>query len=129
MVLQRHPEPEQGISAVAALTEELFGDRFSQHHQRWRKLFDTDAFRFREGLLHEERVALSYERLRLVNETIEQPADFVTDVEDLTALHEWAGPVDAGMATIASIHYNLFLGSLVDYGGGATSANSPRCGA
>lgn len=42
----------------------------------------------------------------------------MADVERLAALHEWVGPVDAGLGTVASIHYNLFLGSLVDHASG-----------
>ncbi|NEE43703.1 acyl-CoA oxidase, partial [Streptomyces sp. SID8455] len=56
-----------------------------------------------------------YERLRLVNETIEAPQVLASDPVELTAIHEWAGVVDPGMATIVSIHYNLFFGSLVDH--------------
>ncbi|MEU4098050.1 acyl-CoA dehydrogenase [Streptomyces sp. NPDC026673] len=108
--------PQEG-TAVAALTQAVFDDQFTEHHEYWRKLFSNIAFRFREGLLPEDRIALAYDRLRLVNEHIADPEDLVTDVARLAALHEWAGPVDAGMATIISIHYNLFLGSLVDHDG------------
>ncbi|UQA97620.1 acyl-CoA oxidase [Streptomyces halobius] len=86
-------------------------------HESWRKLFSTSAFRFQEGLAPEERAALSYQRLKLVNESLDSPEQLVLDVERLAALHEWAGPVDAGLATVASIHYNLFLGSLLDHDG------------
>lgn len=109
---------DQHASAVAALAQALFDGRLAQFHAPWRTLFSTPAFRFREGLGPDARAALSYERLRLVNEAIDSPEDLVTDVERLAALHEWAGPVDAGMATVASIHYNLFLGSLVDHASG-----------
>ncbi|WP_415924605.1 acyl-CoA dehydrogenase [Streptomyces sp. MI02-7b] len=107
--------PDQSTSSIAALTQSLFGDRFTQDHEGWRELFSTDAFRFQEGLLPDERIALSYARLRRINAAVTDPETFVQDVERLAALHEWAGPADAGMATIASIHYNLFLGSLVDH--------------
>jgi acyl-CoA oxidase len=42
---------------------------------------------------------------------------FAADPHRLAALHEWIGPVDGGLTTLASIHYNLFLGSLVDHDG------------
>ncbi|MER5987756.1 acyl-CoA dehydrogenase [Streptomyces sp. NPDC001787] len=99
------------------MTRALFGDR-PEVHEPWRKLFSTEPFRFREGLSPSGRAALSYERLRLINDALDSPEDFVTDVERLTALHEWVGPVDAGLGTVASIHYNLFLGSLVDHAAG-----------
>ncbi|MFE4329216.1 acyl-CoA dehydrogenase [Streptomyces sp. NPDC056831] len=109
---------DQASSTVAALTRALFGERLDQLHEPWRKLFSTEPFSFREGLSPDERAALSYERLHLINEALDSPEDFVVDVERLTALHEWVGPVDAGLGTVASIHYNLFLGSLLEHTSG-----------
>lgn len=108
---------DQDLSIATDLTRTLFGDQFEKVHEPWRKLFGTDAFRFQEGLAPEERAALSYQRLRLINESLDSPEQLVLDVERLTALHEWVGPVDAGLGTVASIHYNLFLGSLLDHDG------------
>lgn len=109
---------DQASSTAAALTQALFGERLDQLHEPWRKLFSTEPFSFREGLSPDERAALSYERLHLINEELDSPEDFVVDVERLAALHEWVGPVDAGLGTVASIHYNLFLGSLLEHTSG-----------
>ncbi|MYR59094.1 acyl-CoA oxidase [Streptomyces sp. SID625] len=66
----------------------------------------------------EERMELSYERLRHLNKHLldgpHSPAAIAQDPSLLTALHEWAGPVDPGLSTILSIHYNLFLGTLTN---------------
>jgi acyl-CoA oxidase len=83
-------------------------------HEPWRRLFSSPPYAFQEGLTHHERIELSYQRLRLVNAAIPDARTLVHDAAALSALHEWAG-VDAGMATIISIHYNLFLGSLLDH--------------
>ncbi|WP_335937148.1 acyl-CoA dehydrogenase family protein [Streptomyces sp. PTD5-9] len=112
------PPLDQAAPTAAALTRALFGEQLEGLHEPWRKLFGTEPFRFREGLSPDERAALSYERLRLINEALDSPEEFVADVERLTALHEWVGPVDAGLGTVASIHYNLFLGSLLDHAAG-----------
>ncbi|MGA4844571.1 acyl-CoA dehydrogenase [Streptomyces sp. G45] len=64
-----------------------------------------------------ERAALSYQRLRLVNDTLESPKELALDPRGLAALHEWTGVVDSGLTTLAGIHYNLFLGSLLDHDG------------
>ncbi|POX58819.1 acyl-CoA oxidase [Streptomyces sp. Ru62] len=93
----------------------LFGPQADQIHEPWRRLFSDPQFSFREGLTPQERTALSYERLHLINEAIADPVAFASDIEALTAMHEWAGVVDAGMATIASIHWNLHIGSLLDH--------------
>ncbi len=104
---------------AAELSDVLFAGRLGTTHARWRRLFGSAPFRFQEGLSHPERVELSYRRLRLVDRTAREassgPQAFADDPVELTAFHEWAGVVDPGMATIASIHYNLFFGSLVDH--------------
>ncbi|MGW0332219.1 acyl-CoA dehydrogenase family protein [Streptomyces sp. NPDC003011] len=84
-------------------------------HEPWQRLFSSDLFAYQEGLSHRERIELSYQRLRLVNAAIPDARALACDAAALSAVHEWAGAADASMATILSIHYNLFLGSLVDH--------------
>ncbi|SOD59530.1 Acyl-coenzyme A oxidase [Streptomyces zhaozhouensis] len=98
----------------SALRDLLFETR-RPVHQPLRGFFGSAVFDYQEGLTHEARVALSYQRLRVVNAGLPDPEALVRDAEALSALHEWAGVVDAGLATILSIHYNLFLGSLLDH--------------
>ncbi|WP_436738253.1 acyl-CoA dehydrogenase family protein [Streptomyces sp. BBFR102] len=85
-----------------------------EDHRRWRELFSTHEFGHRD-LPHHERVELSYRRLRTVAAAIPDARALALSAPALSALHEWAGPADPGMATVASIHYNLFLGSLLDH--------------
>lgn len=99
------------------LTGVLFGERFEEVHEPWRKLFSGESFTYVPDLTPHERVALSYERLRLVNATVGSVEALVADVERLAALHEWSAVVDGGLAAVAGIHYNLFLGSLLDHDG------------
>ncbi|MFD5028210.1 acyl-CoA dehydrogenase [Streptomyces sp. NPDC058373] len=86
----------------------------SEEHRRWRELFSTGEFDHQD-LAHHERVELSYRRLRTVAAAVPDARRLSLSATALTALHEWAGPADPGMATLASIHYNLFLGSLLDH--------------
>ncbi|MET7700475.1 acyl-CoA dehydrogenase [Streptomyces sp. NPDC005485] len=103
------------------LTHLLFdrGDR-RRIHGPWRDLISSETFRHRPGLSPDERMALSYDWLRLVNDTVDRPEDLVQDPSRLASLHEWTAIVDGGggLCTVASIHYNLFLGSLLDHEGG-----------
>ncbi|MFJ3580394.1 acyl-CoA oxidase, partial [Streptomyces rubiginosohelvolus] len=103
------------VPVSAALAGVLFAGQLRTTHDRWRSLFSSAPFRFQEGLTHWERIRLSYDRLRIVNEAVEAPQALAVDPVELTAIHEWAGAVDPGMATIISIHYNLFHGSLADH--------------
>lgn len=60
---------------------------------------------------------LTYERLRVLNDCLDSGARLAADPRALAALHEWLGPVDPALATVAGIHYNLFLGTLLDHEG------------
>ncbi|MFF5976416.1 acyl-CoA dehydrogenase [Streptomyces sp. NPDC012769] len=95
------------------------GDDRERVHGEWRRLISGEAFAPRTGLTPAERTDLSYERLRLVNDTVAGAgAEALSyDARRLAALHEWTGFVDGGLCTLASIHYNLFLGSLLDHDG------------
>ncbi|MFD0308656.1 acyl-CoA dehydrogenase [Streptomyces sp. NPDC127119] len=87
-------------------------------HGDWRRLVRGREFAYRAELSPQERTALSYERLRLLNEAVGDPVALAADPYRLAGLHEWTGPVDGGLTTLASIHYNLFLGSVIDHDGG-----------
>ncbi|KAA0921364.1 acyl-CoA dehydrogenase family protein [Streptomyces apricus] len=83
-------------------------------HAHWRKVIGDDLFRHHPATC-EERWQLSYDRLRRINEELPLPPDQLAhDPRHLAALHEWASVVDGATATVAGIHYNLFLGSLLD---------------
>jgi acyl-CoA oxidase len=98
---------------VPVLTEMLFDGRFDDLHRPWTEHFRRDIFRYRDGLSPSERSELAYERLRVVNEGIESAEDLVAATDRLVSLHEWLGMVDGTLTTLATIHYNLFLGSLL----------------
>ncbi len=102
-----------GPARVPLLTEALFDGRFDELHRPWTDHFRRDIFRYRDGLSPAERSELAYERLRAVNERIASVEDLVTSTDRLVSLHEWLGMVDGSLTTLATIHYNLFLGSLL----------------
>ncbi|MEV7728675.1 acyl-CoA dehydrogenase [Streptomyces sp. NPDC087917] len=106
---------EGGATVSSALSAVLFGPEFARDHEPWRALVDDPAFHYRRGLSDRDRAALSYTRLRLVNDVVADPLALAADPARLASLHEWMSVVDGGLATVAGIHYNLFLGSLVDH--------------
>ncbi|OIK06045.1 acyl-CoA oxidase [Streptomyces monashensis] len=91
------------------------GDR-DRVHRTWRNHISADSFRYRDGLSPVDRARLAYERLRDVNSLVGEAETLARDPQMLASLHEWAAIVDGGgaLCTLASIHFNLFLGSLVD---------------
>ncbi|MEU4890663.1 MULTISPECIES: acyl-CoA dehydrogenase family protein [Streptomyces] len=103
-------------TAASELTHLLFDrDDRTRLHGPWRNLLTTEMFRHRPGLPAARRTALAYDRLRFVNELVGEPAELARDVRLLASLHEWTGVVDGAAGTLAGIHYNLFLGSLLDH--------------
>ncbi|WP_329496187.1 acyl-CoA dehydrogenase [Kitasatospora herbaricolor] len=84
-------------------------------HGHWRKAVSADLFRYRPGARIEERWQLAYDRLRALNAELPLSPEWLAgDPRALAALHEWAAVVDGATATVAGIHYNLFLGSVLD---------------
>ncbi|PRH78074.1 acyl-CoA oxidase [Streptomyces solincola] len=105
-------------SAAEEIAHVLFDrDRRGEIHRPWRSLISRPEFRSPPGLSFTERTALSYARLRLVNDSLDDPGSLVADPYRLAGLHEWTGVVDASLGAVAGIHYNLFLGSLYDHEG------------
>ncbi|MFC8358614.1 acyl-CoA dehydrogenase [Streptomyces griseorubiginosus] len=101
----------------ADLTEALFqdGPDGPYVHGHWRKVIAAEQFRYRPSASVEERWQHAYDRLRAVNDQLPVSLDwFVGDPRGLAALHEWTAVVDGATATVAGIHYNLFLGSVLD---------------
>ncbi|MEU6250554.1 acyl-CoA dehydrogenase [Glycomyces sp. NPDC047010] len=106
------------LPAATALHDVLYRPETARLHQRWRDLMGTAEFAYPEGRAHQERVLRSYRLLRIVNDSIGDPLAFAADAEQLAMMHEWTGAVDGGLTAVAGIHYNLFLGSLLDLDSG-----------
>ncbi|MFI1360641.1 acyl-CoA dehydrogenase [Streptomyces sp. NPDC020898] len=109
----RTPHPVLDQAAIRSL---LFrdGPEGNDLHARWRKAVSNELFRYRPGLGSQQRWQLAYERLRALNDEVPAPELLANDPRGLAALHEWTCPVDGATVTVAGIHYNLFLGSIVD---------------
>ncbi|MFJ2216674.1 acyl-CoA dehydrogenase [Streptomyces sp. NPDC101062] len=106
---------DAGKATARRLTRVLYGDGFEREHGPWRRFAADGLFRSRPDATPPERLSLAYERLRAVNGAIDSPAELAADPRGVAALHEWLGPIDPSFTTVAGIHYNLFLGSLLDH--------------
>ncbi|MFE1957568.1 acyl-CoA dehydrogenase [Streptomyces sp. NPDC059479] len=111
-------------TTAARLTRVLFGEEFSRVHGPWRRLVAAEPFRRPADASPRERVALAYARLRTLNDSLDSPLALAADPRRLAALYEWLGPVDSCLTTVAGIHYNLFLGSLLDHASPASPADA-----
>ncbi|MFG2734664.1 acyl-CoA dehydrogenase [Streptomyces harbinensis] len=103
-----------GPADPRALTAALLRDGPGESHAFWRDLLRDHRFHHTPGLTPEERCRRSYDRLRLVNERHGDALGLARDPRALAAAHEWLAVADGALATVAGIHYNLFLGSLLD---------------
>lgn len=105
--------------AADRLTSVLLGPDARREHGFWQRLIATEPFRRPAfpppGPTPDERLTLAHARLRTLNNTLDSGARLAADPRALAALHEWLAPVDTSLATVAGIHYNLFLGSLLDH--------------
>ncbi|MFG3053500.1 acyl-CoA dehydrogenase [Kitasatospora sp. NPDC048239] len=100
--------------ATAELSGLLFGADRERVHGPWREL-TTDPWMHRQPETSPaDQLTASYRRLRRVNRAAD-PARLASDPYLLTALHEWTALLDGGLTVLAGIHYNLFLGSLLDH--------------
>lgn len=117
----------QGMSITTAclpLRELLFqdGPEGPALHAHHRRTITADLFRHRPEAPAEERWRLAYTRLRHIDAELPCTAEeLVRNPRQLAALHEWTSVVDGGTTSLASIHYNLFLGSLL-----ADTESAPR---
>ncbi|MFD6531713.1 acyl-CoA dehydrogenase [Streptomyces sp. NPDC060184] len=112
------PQPTAALppAVTDALTAVVYGPDFRREHAFWRRLTTTEPFRSPARTVPpEDQLTRAYDRLRLINRSFDSAARLASDVRALTAMHEWLGPVDPTLATVAGIHYNLFLGSLLDH--------------
>ena len=105
--------PEYRAETASALTRVLYDGRFDEVHSHWRELFTAQAVAAEEQS-HDTRVQRAYAQLRAANRSLTDPRGLANDPHRLAAMHEWAATVDQSLATVAGIHYNLFLGSLLD---------------
>ncbi|RLU78190.1 acyl-CoA oxidase [Streptomyces griseocarneus] len=107
--------PTGPLSTAGALSQTLFDHDAAQVHEPWRRLVAGEAFRYRVGLSSAQRVHLAYDRLALLNAAVEDPLALAADPYRLASMHEWTAVVDSSLSTVSGIHYNLFLGSLLDH--------------
>ncbi|MEJ8654805.1 acyl-CoA dehydrogenase [Streptomyces sp. MS1.AVA.3] len=103
-------------SASEGLARSLFGPAFdfAAVHEPWRALLGDNHFHYQRDLSTTERTELSYQRLHRINSNVDSPFVLAMDPARLAGLHEWLTVADGTAASLASIHYNLFMGSIVE---------------
>ncbi|MFD8782121.1 acyl-CoA dehydrogenase [Kitasatospora sp. NPDC059599] len=99
---------------TAELSRLLYGPDREHVHGPWRRLAADPAMHRRPETPEAEQIAASYRRLKHLNAHTD-PAALAADPRLLAALHEWTAVVDGGLTVLAGIHYNLFLGTLLDH--------------
>jgi acyl-CoA oxidase len=107
------PAPARATS-TEELTRLLFGPDAARVHAPWRALTTDPALQRNPEASVAEQVADSYRRLHRLNARTDAAA-LAADPRQLAALHEWTAPVDGALTVLAGIHYNLFLGTLLDH--------------
>ncbi|MEU4645613.1 acyl-CoA dehydrogenase [Micromonospora sp. NPDC023814] len=100
------------------LRESLYEGRYEELHGPLCKLFHDDIFRRSDGLTTAQQCQITYDRLRFLNTHTGPGRALVQDPARLLAVTEWSGIADGSLLALASIHYNLCIGTMLDAGGG-----------
>jgi len=104
-------------SIERVLARELRGRTLGPFERRLIQVLHDDIFRRTDDMRTSEVCALSYQRLRHLNERLDlRIADLFADQDKLLALHDWVTLVDGTLTTLISIHYNLCIGSILHLG-------------
>jgi acyl-CoA oxidase len=92
----------------------LRGRKLSPFECRLIEVLHEDIFRRTDDMRTSEQCALSYQRLRYLNDRLSlRIDDLVNDIDRLTALHEWVTLVDGTLTTLITVHFNLCIGSIL----------------
>ncbi|WP_428957327.1 acyl-CoA dehydrogenase [Streptomyces sp. cg35] len=114
-------ETDQTSTAVEDLTRLFHGERSDTIHRQLTGALSDPLFEPRDGLTSNERAELAYARLRLLSGRLPSAVAITKNPRSLFALLDATAVVDTTLAAVAAIHYNLCLGTLLDYVGGQPS--------
>lgn len=99
------------------LQDAMRGRQLTEFDRQIIEVLQHEIFERREGLRAEEACQLSYARLRHLNAALGLTiSELFTDVDRLLALHQWTSVVDGTLTTLLTIHFNLCIGSILEFG-------------
>lgn len=84
-------------------------------HDRMRAACEHPLFHWRPGLTAAQRGELAYHRLRHLDAAGPGAASLLEQPLQLFVLQEWAALTDGAVLSLAAIHYNLCLGTIIDH--------------
>src|SRR5579872_1440647 len=110
---------EDDESPARILGRALRGRRLGSFERRLVDVLHDDIFRRVDDIRTSEQCALSYERMRYLNDRMGlRIDDLFSNIDHLLALHHWVTLVDGTLTTLLTIHYNLCIGSILQHGEG-----------
>ncbi|MFI9005838.1 acyl-CoA dehydrogenase [Actinosynnema sp. NPDC053489] len=114
------PTTDHGPPAAAprdALGTLFTPDDLAGLHERMRAACEHPLFHWHPGLTAAQRGELAYRRLRHLDAAGPGAETLLAQPLQLFALQEWAALTDGAVLSLAAIHYNLCLGTILDHGG------------
>jgi acyl-CoA oxidase len=114
--------PRDVLPSAAELARFVYGlsPEDAQFREAVKSLLASPAFERSNGLTMDEQAKRSYERFKLLRDTLDLRArDVVERPARLTAVLELVGAVDGTLFTVMSIHYCLCVGSILRHGSSA----------
>ncbi|MDQ1005908.1 acyl-CoA oxidase [Streptomyces sp. V4I23] len=94
----------------------VFDGTFDAVHTELRELVADPIFERARDLSPTQAARLAYERLKFAGPKLPPAQKLLADPQQLFAVAEWLSLVDPTCAALASIHYSLCLGTLLQFG-------------
>ncbi|MEV6823383.1 acyl-CoA dehydrogenase [Amycolatopsis sp. NPDC051102] len=109
---------EPGATGLRSALGTLFtGGDLAELHDRMRAACEHPVFHWHPGLTAAQRGELAYHRLRHLDAAGPGAGSLLAQPLQLFAVQEWAALTDGAVLSLAAIHYNLCLGTILDHGG------------
>lgn len=107
---------ESGDSLRDALSSLVHGDSYRETLPRLEGIFSPDLFARPSGLADQDRYALTYQRLRHINDQVETTTPLLHQRDLLFPLLEWVALADPSLFYAFFLHHCTTVGSILEFG-------------
>jgi acyl-CoA oxidase len=107
---------ESGDSLRDALSSLVHGDSYRETLPQLEGIFSPDLFARPSGLADQDRYALTYQRLRHINDQVETGTPLLLQRDLLFPLLEWVALADPSLFYAFFLHHCTTVGSILEFG-------------
>ncbi|MEU3411891.1 acyl-CoA dehydrogenase [Streptomyces sp. NPDC006658] len=107
-----------GTSPRDTLSSLVHGDSYREALPRLTEIFAPELFARPSGLADQDRHALTYQRLRHINDQLDTSTPLLTQRDLLFPLLEWVALADPSLFYAFFLHHCTTVGALLEFGAG-----------